>query len=248
MKRREVIKLVGILSLISFEFIGKWLHLKDDNNSRPEFVFLNQTKNFLPELFVIGDSISIHYGTYLEKYLYELVKYDRKRSEIIEGIKFGQNGGDSNQVLDYLRLKFDKKSFTPDYMLLNCGLHDIKRRAPNFELQVSPKKYNDNLNEIFEIVKRKEVIPIWIRTTPVVDSIHNARVDSFKRYASDLQTYNKIADEICTQKKITIIDLFHFTQHLGKDQYIDNVHFNEKSRAMQAAYIAGFIQSFINSK
>ena len=69
-----------------------------------------------------------------------------------------------------------------------------------------------------------------------------------KRYAADVTAYNSIADEVFTQNNIPEIDLFGFTQKLGTAQFIDHVHYNEKTRALQAAYLAGYIQSYVGRK
>ncbi|MEM7108775.1 MAG: hypothetical protein AAF519_11155, partial [Bacteroidota bacterium] len=60
-----------------------------------------------PKIFVIGDSISIHYGPYLAQYLGTDFQYARKgdNGEAFKNldIPVGANGGDSRMVLDYLR-------------------------------------------------------------------------------------------------------------------------------------------------
>ena len=83
-----------------------------------------------PKVFVIGDSISIQYGPYLEQYLHGFYEYDRKRDEGFSSANLdlpaGANGGDSKMVLDYLKQRLEDPGFSPDVLLLNCGLHDIK--------------------------------------------------------------------------------------------------------------------------
>ena len=78
-----------------------------------------------------------------------------------------------------------------------------------------------------------------------MDSIHNARSRSFKRYAKDLEVYNRIADDVFKRAQVPIIDLFQFTQRLGEEQISDHVHYRERARALQAAYIAGFLQRYV---
>lgn len=86
-------------------------------------------KNNKRSIFVIGDSISIHYGPYLKAFIQEKFNYDRRR-EIGEALKnldkpIGANAGDSSMVLKYLQEEMDKQ-VKYDILLLNCGLHDIR--------------------------------------------------------------------------------------------------------------------------
>src|SRR5690606_4561706 len=82
-----------------------------------------------PSVFLIGDSISIQYGPYLEEYMQGMIEFDRKRddgnAEETANVIKGANGGDSKMVLAYLKAKLEEPGFKPDYLLINCGLHDI---------------------------------------------------------------------------------------------------------------------------
>lgn len=201
-----------------------------------------------PSVFLIGDSISIQYGPYLQKYLEGIIDLSRKeddgQAEKNLDVPVGANGGDSRMVLEYLKLKIKDPGFDPDYLLLNCGLHDIKHNEPDGKIQVTQENYRENLKAIIQLARKKKIQLIWMRTTAVVDSIHN-KSKGMKRYAADVAAYNAIADEIFTQNKVAIIDLFSFTQKLGKEQFIDHVHYNESTRSLQAAYLAGFLQNYV---
>lgn len=205
-----------------------------------------------PGLFLVGDSISIHYGPYLGKYLKDAVVFERKQDDgNVEknlDVPAGANGGDSRMVLEYLRSKMKDANFRPHFLLLNCGLHDIKRNPATGNIQVSAKEYRINLEEIFMLVNNRNIKPIWVRTTPVVDSIHNGKQRAFHRYAADLLEYNRIADEVCAKYEVPVIDLFGFTEKLGTGQFIDHVHYNESTRQLQAAFIAGSVRSYIQCR
>ncbi|KIE48240.1 hypothetical protein U732_4009 [Clostridium argentinense CDC 2741] len=62
-------------------------------------------------LFVIGDSISIHYGPYLREMIKDKFAYDRKRGlehALIDLDKpVGANIGDSSMVLEYLQEEYN---------------------------------------------------------------------------------------------------------------------------------------------
>lgn len=203
-------------------------------------------KDALPEIFLMGDSISIHYGPYLIKDLAGVAAIDQKKIETLQGREFSRNGGDSKRVLDYLTAKITQPGFNPDYIILNCGLHDIGRDTVTKQLQVSPDEYKTNLRKIFSTIQEKKIRIIWVTTTPVVDSIHNARTKALLRYSADLENYNRIAAGVCKEFSVEMIDLHDFTQTMGTDAYIDNVHYKEEIRALQAAYIAGSVRIILN--
>ena len=202
-----------------------------------------------PTLFVIGDSISIQYGPYLEQFLHGRLEYSRKEDDGGAaddlGVPEGPNGGDSRMVLEYLKEQVKDPGFAPDYLLLNCGLHDIKRDAQTNDIQVSADNYKQNLQSIIDLTTKRGIQIIWMRTTAVVDTIHNTRSKQFHRYAEDHKQYNHIADQVMAANSLPVIDLYDFTWKLGVEQFMDHVHYNEQTRKLQAAYIAGYLSNYV---
>ncbi len=206
----------------------------------------NVKEKSLRQLFVVGDSISIQYGPYLEEYLEGVLAYDRKSDDggapAGTGVYEGPNGGDSRSVAGYLESRARDGSFKPDYLLVNCGLHDIRRKlGEDLAYQVSPEDYRENLERIYTVSREIGAHLIWVRTTPVVDSIHNQPDMEFHRYAADQEKYNAIADEVFKGRDVPILDLDGFTRKLGTGTFIDHVHFSKEVRALQGAFIAGFL-------
>lgn len=209
-------------------------------------------------IFVIGDSISMHYGPYLQTYLKGKVGYARK--EPLEGEvekkgdiwkPVGANGGDSARVLSYLSmLKNQNKKF--DILLINCGLHDIKFNIDTGTHQVEIAEYKENLPKIIEAAKSMSNGFIWVTTTDVVEDLHNQNPDkprNFKRYSKDILLYNAAASEILGASSVPCIDLNGFTKSLNDDYAdlsADGVHFKEEVKMLQAAYIAGYINAYVN--
>ena len=197
----------------------------------------------MPTLHVVGDSISQHYGPYLQQYLGGLLAYSRK-----EGMPgdpnepSGDNGGDSALVLRYLRA-CREHGMHWDYLLLNCGLHDIKTDPATGAKQAPPAAYAHNLGAIVPLALALASQVIWVRTTPVDDAIHNARQQQFHRFAADVDRYNAIADAIMHEHGIPAIDLFTFTRTLSDDLYMDHVHYRDGVRQLQGAFIAGYLAS-----
>jgi lysophospholipase L1-like esterase len=196
-------------------------------------------------LYVIGDSISIHYGPFLEKQLQGVMGYARKQgAEDNLDNPNGANGGDSSMVLDYLQTLAASGSIDADLLLVNCGLHDIKTHRETGKIQVTIEDYAKNLHAIIDLAASMNLLLIWIRTTPLDEKIHNANGVGFLRYNPDHETYQHTADEIMAEAKIPVIDLHTFTANLGPDLYIDHVHFPELIREKQAAYIAGWLDAY----
>lgn len=203
-------------------------------------LFLSGCKKPEPKLFIIGDSISLFYGPYLQQDLSGIFIYDRKGGT---GDAFkdldnptGANGGDSQMVLDYLKELQADKGFATDYFMINCGLHDIKHNSKEGPPQISLEDYKKNLSKINAITKQMHDKLIWVRSTPVVDSIHNSRVPFF-RFNSDVIAYNKVADSIMSEYNVPIIDLYTFTEKYIPDGYMDHVHYKEDVRKAQADFI-----------
>ncbi|CAN5565817.1 hypothetical protein BH09VER1_BH09VER1_48300 [soil metagenome] len=201
----------------------------------------------LPRLFVIGDSISIQYGPYLETLLAGKLSYDRKRDTGSEcaladlNIAGGANGGDSSMVLAYLRHRHATDPLPADYLLLNCGLHDIKTHPATRIIQVPLDQYQENLTAILAEAHSMGLGTLWVRNTPVIDEIHNSRSTEFHRHAADVATYNAAADTIMRAAGIPLLDLHTFSQSLLPAAFIDHVHYSEEARQKQATFLAGEI-------
>ena len=140
-------------------------------------------------------------------------------------------------VLAYLCEHLDQHS--PDVLLLNCGLHDLRTDPQTGAKQVALDDYRRNLGEIVCLVQRHKVRTVWAQTTPVDDETHNTPRIGFHRCDRDVIAYNAVADTVFGSVEAPILDLYTFTRSLGDHVYIDHVHFTERVRALQAAFIAG---------
>ncbi len=196
------------------------------------------TTQRLPSVFVIGDSISIQYGPSLEKALAGFFHYDRKRGSLEDlDNPDGANGGDSSMVLEYLESRQKADPIRADILVINCGLHDIKMPPDRDETQISQADYARNLRKILRIADEMKFYVVWVRTTPVIDAIHNSRCKAFRRTAADVAVFNSIADELMRER--TVIDLHTFSADFGEAGFIDHVHFNEECRRAQGLFLAG---------
>lgn len=195
-------------------------------------------------VFVIGDSISIHYGPYLRTML--AGRYDRKQGErqaLIDLDKpAGGNGGDSSRVLNYLSQEREK-GVAYDILLINCGLHDIKTNPGTEAKQIPIEDYRENLRRIAALARQMANDVVWIRTTDAVEEIHNTPNVPFRRFHADVVRYNEAADHIFGDAGIPILDLYGFSRTFGNAAFCDHVHNTEEVRRQQAAFIAGFLDA-----
>jgi lysophospholipase L1-like esterase len=197
----------------------------------------------LPRVFVLGASLTIQFGPYLEKELAGHFQYDRKRA--LDGKKAeddldfpqGENGGDSAMCLSYLRHRRESDPIKADILVLSCGLHDMKTDPKTGARQVPPEQFQKNLREIVKEVAAIGAKLVWLRITPVVDEIHNARSKSFHRFAADVDRYNALADEVM-RDAAHVIDFYAFCAALVPEAFVDHVHYSEPARMKQAKFIA----------
>jgi lysophospholipase L1-like esterase len=199
-------------------------------------------------IYVIGDSISVHYGPYLQAFLEGTIEYARKEGEEEALLDLdnpqGANGGDSSMVLSFLRAKAASGGIDADLLLVNCGLHDLRTDPDTGMHQVPLEQYAGNLRAIVQTVGDLRPNLIWIRTTPCDERVHNREGMGFYRFAADCKAYNRTADRIMAEAGVPSIDLYAFTLNLGPDLYCDHVHFHEHIRQKQAAFIAGWLNAY----
>lgn len=198
------------------------------------------------KIFVIGDSASIHYGPYLKKIIKDKFEYDRKRgiehalADLDKPV--GANAGDSVMVKDYLAQEYNRNT-KYDILLINCGLHDVRRDRSLNKVQVELNEYKINLRKIIDMSIIMANKTIWIGLTPVIDEIHNSRKEGVLRYSKDVHAYDIAAKQIMVEYDIPYIDMYNFTRNLGSDIYSDHVHFKQQIRELQAAFIASHLNN-----
>lgn len=208
----------------------------------------------LPRVFVIGDSISIQYGPYLEKAATGIFTYARKQDAAGApcaannlDVPTGANGGDSAMVLAYLRHRRAHDPIPADFLLLNCGLHDIKIDPVTGNQQVPLAQYQENLRAIREETRAMSLRLVWVRTTPVIDEIHHSRNRDFIRHARDVASYNAAADAIMAEAGVTSLDLHTFSEKYLPAGFSDHVHFAEPVRELQAVFLAESLRRYLDS-
>lgn len=142
-------------------------------------------------------------------------------------------------VLAYLRERAARDPIQADVLLLNCGLHDVKRAVETGELQVSAEQYEANLRAILKEAQKAGLAVVWMLTTPVIDEIHNSRSASFHRHAKDVAVCNAISRRLMKKAGRPVIDLHTFSARFLPDGFIDHVHYSEDVRRRQGIFLAG---------
>ena len=97
----------------------------------------------------------------------------------------------------------------PCVLLINCGLHDIKcadTGATTGTPQVPLERYRRNVYDVLTTARRDlhATHVVWVRTTPVVDAVHNRANSAFHRHSARLAQYNEAADNICAELQVTM--------------------------------------------
>ena len=205
------------------------------------------------DVFLVGDSISIYYTPDLTDDLAGIANLSRKMSATPESIEVqlgdpNVQGGDSRMVLTFLHDRYRSIAFRPQVVLVNCGLHDVKHDPKTGIIAVDLQEYEANLRAIEGLVRAHGARLVWINSTPVDDARHNSLSKAFFRYNSDVVRYNSAAQNLFDGLNVPVIDLYRFTAHLGNTHYIDHIHYDAGTRALQAAYIAGYLQSWLSKR
>jgi lysophospholipase L1-like esterase len=204
------------------------------------------------KIYVVGDSISIQYGPYLRQYLAGVMEYARKEGDAEALLNLdnpqGANGGDSAMVLGFLKALARSGSLNADLLLVNCGLHDIKRNPATGQAQVGIADYESNLRALVVVAREMRTELVWIRTTPCDEKVHNRPGLNFQRFSADCAVYNAVADRVMNEAGVPSIDLHTFTCNLGPDLYCDHVHFHDAIREKQGAFIAGWLNGWKSAK
>jgi lysophospholipase L1-like esterase len=196
---------------------------------------------------VVADSISIHYGPFLQQLLAGKAAYSRKEASAGGyDVSTDANGRDSSDVRDHLVLCLESGA-NWSVLLLNAGLHDARRRGG--QLQTEFDVYRRNLIRIAQVAKKLAIVPVWIQTTPVDEQRHNTMQNKHRRYNSDIGRFNSIALTVMNEAGIGVLDISTVeTDVEASNCRVDHVHYSEPLRRLQAVTIYGYLQSVLVSE
>ncbi len=189
-------------------------------------------RNDLPDVLILGDSISIGYTPFVQKFLNGKANVFRP---VLEDGKPENCQGTTNGIANIDRWIGNRKW---DVIHFNFGLHDLKHvdpdtgvnsQNPKHPQQASLKQYKKNLEIITEKLLATDAKLIFATTTPYPDVVNGPL-----RKPGMPKKYNRVAVKIMNKKGILINNLHDFILPRMADlQLPANVHFTEEgSRAM----------------
>lgn len=187
----------------------------------------------LPDVLLIGDSISIG--------------YTRAVRELLAGkaniFRIPENGGHTAKGLEKLDEWLGDRKW--DVIHFNWGLHDLKYiddkgRKNLAGKQVAPlPEYEKNLRELVERLKKTGAQLIWATTTPTTDAAAG-------RKPSDSPCYNAVALKVMNANDISVDNLYTTAlTKASKHLRADGVHFAPEGSKILAEQVSSSIVSLL---
>ncbi len=196
----------------------------------------------LPNVLIIGDSISIGYTPGVVERLAGTANVRRPDA----------NCGDTRQGLRMLERWLGDTRW--DVIHFNWGLHDLCYRHPdakvygnrdkvNGTISVDPKQYALNLEALVQQLKTKGATLIWASTTVVPEG-------EAGRFVGDDIKYNAIAAEIMERHGIAINDLHALSDTFPPALFTKSgdVHFTRTGSDKLAEQVAEAIRSALDAR
>jgi len=202
----------------------------------------------LPNVLILGDSISIGYTLQVRELLDG--KANVFRPHTADGTKPENCSGTTKGVVSVDRWLGDRKW---DVIHFNWGLHDLKHvtepggntvsKKPSDPVQATVDQYAANLEKIVERLNQAGAKLIFATTTPVVPNTTGPL-----RKPTSPPKYNAAALKIMKEHNVAVNDLFAFCQpQVEKLQRPKNVHFTAAGSQALAEQVAAAIQSALDS-
>ena len=187
----------------------------------------------LPNVLIIGDSISIGYTLPTRALLKGKVNLHR----------IPTNGGPTTKGVIEIEKWLGKRKW--DLIHFNWGLHDLKfmgkdgtNLVPKEKggiVQVSLPEYEKNLNKLVTRMKKSAKQLVWRNTTPIPPG-------SKARYVGDSIKYNQAAARVMKKHGVPTLDLFTPSKKNMKDWMKEaNVHYHAHGSQALAERVAGDI-------
>ena len=197
-----------------------------------------ELKAELPDVLIIGDSISIGYTKPVIEQLTGVANVRRVRA----------NCGDTNAGIKNLKQWLGDTQW--DVIHFNWGLHDLCYRHPDSKVQGNRDKvngtiavpideYEKNLEILVVQLKQTGAKLIWASTTVVPEG-------EAGRFVGDDVKYNAVAAKVMKKHGIVINDLHALSKSFdGKYSRPGNVHFNKEGSKLLAEQVSRVISEQI---
>ncbi|QGY46244.1 SGNH/GDSL hydrolase family protein [Maribellus comscasis] len=201
--------------------------------------------NQLPNVLILGDSISIGYTPFVKELLENRANVFRP---VFDDGKPENCAGTTKGVQNIERWLGDTKW---DVIHFNFGLHDIKHvdpvtgensSNPDHPHQADLKQYKKNLKDIVKKLKASNAKLVYATTTPYPDKTNGPL-----RKPGMPKKYNEVAEKIMKKNDITIDNLYDFVlPRMEELQIPNNVHFTEDGYKALAKQVADKILEKLN--
>lgn len=207
---------------------ANWMEaIGDSYKNHPSFIF-QQRNEALPNVLIIGNSISVGYTPYAQEEL-------KGKCNVY---RIPENGGDTNKCLKKLDFWLGDNNW--DVIHFNFGLHDLKR-IKNNQLDITGKVVNtkyvyaQNLEEIVKRLKEASDAKLIWASISVIPKGADGRIKGTE------VEYNQIAEKIMNHHGINIDDQYKLTLSHPDEQIEANVHFHKKGSKRQAKQVVASI-------
>jgi acyl-CoA thioesterase-1 len=184
----------------------------------------------LPNVLIIGDSISIGYTLPTRALLKGKVNLHR----------IPTNGGPTTKGVTEIEKWLGKRKW--DLIHFNWGLHDLKYMGPKGEnlypkekggkVQVPLADYERNLHQLVARLKKSAERLVWRNTTPIPPG-------SKGRYVGDSVKFNEAAARVMKKHSVPTLDLYTPSKKNMKDWMKEaNVHYHAHGSQALAELVA----------
>ena len=201
-----------------------------------------------PSVLILGDSISIGYTPAVREKLKDQAVVVRPMRDA----QHAENCAGTNNGVRHIDRWLKLGDGRWDVIHFNFGLHDLKRvhpetgqnsNDPDDPHQAPPERYEKQLTEIVQKLKKTGATLIFATTTPVP----RGGVKPF-RDVDDPARYNEIARNVMERHGVKVNDLYTFAQpRLATIQQPVNVHFTREGSLALAEQVVKTIQRAFNA-
>jgi acyl-CoA thioesterase-1 len=195
----------------------------------------------LPNVLLLGDSISLGYAPLVAKKLagkanvFRIKGSEQATVKIVGGLRLDTVAA-REHLSDWLG---DRKWAVIHF---NWGLHDLKLDDRD-ACQVLLADYQKNIHLLIQRLKTANAVLIWASTTPIPPGV-DRRGGGIRRRPESEIPYNAAAKKIMEENKIDIDDLHALVAPRLKElQRPGNVHFLQEGNEVLSDQAAGLIET-----
>ncbi len=180
----------------------------------------------LPNVLIIGTSISIGYTPYVREML----------SGVANTYRIPENSNSTEVAM--AKIDFWLGDMKWDVIHVNFGLHDLKYTFGDKQQDVPPAKYQANLRKLLRRMCATGAKVVWANTSYYPEKCVP------RRDVGDDALYNQLAEEVLKEfPQIIVDDQYSLTKANPDNQLPNNVHFKPEGYMQQAAQASEIIKT-----